>query len=348
MLLLSVFLLTVKSTNRVSNFLLAAMLLLIAFDITGFFSRGWFLERPGLNILKTASSLLQIPLFYLYVVSVCYSDFRLRLIHLLHASLFLVFCILFHITSLSDISLKIFEVVGEVQWFSYIIAVFLLLKRQRAVYQENYSHPNSKAYTWLFQFTLLSCIGHSFVFVRWCLSYIASAEVILNINIIISISILLITTWFVFKALYYPQLFAGVSTTLKPIKSTIGKSKIPSLNSEVLKLDSDKLHSFMQEQKPYLDFDLTLQKLASQLEMPERELSVLINHSIGTHFFDFINEYRIEDAKRILANPNKKDLTILEILYQVGFNSKSSFYTAFKKITNQTPTLFRRQSLSQN
>lgn len=159
---------------------------------------------------------------------------------------------------------------------------------------------------------------------------------------------LLITTWFVFKALYYPQLFSGIKTTIAPIKLTISKSKNSSLNPEALKRDSDRLHSLMEEQKPYLDFELTLQKLAYQIEMPEKELSLLINHSIGNHFFDFINEYRIEDAKRILANPDKKDLTIIEIVYQVGFNSKSSFYTAFKKSTNQTPTLFRRQSLSQN
>ena len=71
------------------------------------------------------------------------------------------------------------------------------------------------------------------------------------------------------------------------------------------------------------------------------DLSVLINHHLNQHFFDFINEYRIQKAMQILKNPSKKKLTILEILYEVGFNSKSSFNTAFKKHTNQTPTEFR-------
>lgn len=62
------------------------------------------------------------------------------------------------------------------------------------------------------------------------------------------------------------------------------------------------------------------------------------------HFFDFINEYRIEKAKKILKDPTQKELTILEILYQVGFNSKSSFSTSFKKYTGKTPTEFRKSA----
>lgn len=345
MLMFSVFLITVKSTKRTSNYLFAAMLLVIAFDLTGFFLAEWIAEKPNLNIIKTASSLLQMPLFFLYVLSVCYSEFRFKPIHALHALLFFTFLLLFKITSLSDVSLNLFEVVGEIQWLSYMIAVFVHLQRYRNVYQENYSRPKPKAYNWLFQFTVISCIGHSFVIVRWCLSYLEYDDVILNINIIISISILLITTWFVFKALYYPQLFTEIKTTLKPIKSAVKKTKDITTNAKVLKQDIDRLQSFMESQKPYLDFELTLQKLAALLDMPEKELSVLINHHMGKHFFDFINEFRIEGAKIILANPDEKDLTILEVLYQVGFNSKSSFYTAFKKITGKTPTLYRKEQL---
>lgn len=322
------------------------MLLVIAFDLTGFFLAEWIAENPNLNILKTASSLLQMPLFFLYVISVCYSDFRLKPIHILHTLLFFIFLFLFKITSLSNVSLNLFEIVGEIQWFGYMIVIFLYLKRQINIHHENYSHPNSKAYTWLFQFTVVSCLGHSFVFIRWCLSYLKLDDVILNINIIISISILLITTWFVFKALYYPQLFTGIRTTLKPIKLAVKRKKNIATNPTVLKQDIGKLQSFMENQKPYLDFELTLQKLATQLEMPEKELSVLINHHMGKHFFDFVNEYRIEEARTILANPDEKELTILEILYQVGFNSKSSFYTAFKKITGKTPTLYRKEQLA--
>jgi AraC-like DNA-binding protein len=91
-----------------------------------------------------------------------------------------------------------------------------------------------------------------------------------------------------------------------------------------------------------MDYELNLERLANQLQMPEKELSILINHYLGKHFFDFVNTYRINEAKSILADPEFEDKTILEILYQVGFNSKSSFYTAFKKATGNTPTQYRK------
>ena len=67
------------------------------------------------------------------------------------------------------------------------------------------------------------------------------------------------------------------------------------------------------------------------------------NHNLNQHFFDFVNEYRIKKAMEILADASKNHLTVLEILYEVGFNSKSSFNTAFKKYTKQTPTEYRKQ-----
>jgi AraC-like DNA-binding protein len=97
-------------------------------------------------------------------------------------------------------------------------------------------------------------------------------------------------------------------------------------------------------QKPYLNSSLTIRNLAKQMDLPMRQLSVLINQYLNQHFFDFVNEYRINKAKEILKNPEKKEVTILEILYEVGFNSKSSFNTAFKKHTGLTPTQFRKKS----
>lgn len=104
------------------------------------------------------------------------------------------------------------------------------------------------------------------------------------------------------------------------------------------------LKDFMIQNEPYLDSSLTIQDLAERVEMPVKELSALINLYMKKHFFDFINEYRIEKSKEILKDPSQKDLTILEILYEVGFNSKSSFSTSFKKHTGKTPTDFRKSS----
>jgi AraC-like DNA-binding protein len=97
----------------------------------------------------------------------------------------------------------------------------------------------------------------------------------------------------------------------------------------------------MEDKEPFLDSSLTLQILAQQFGMSSRELSILINHHLNQHFFDFITSYRIKKAISILENPSNKKLTILEVLYDVGFNSKSPFNKAFKKYTGKTPTEFR-------
>ncbi len=347
MILLSVFLFTVKTKNKLSNRLFGVYLLVIAFDLIGFFTNKT-IDYPNLHILKVSSSLLQLPIFYLYVLSACYSNFKIKKKHIIHSFLFLLFAFIFKITAFSSQSLMFYEVMGELQFFSYIITVFIILKKYKTLYLENYSNANYAIYKWLFKITVFSCIAHTFVLIRWYLSNSLYQQYILNINILISISVLLITVFFVLRALYQPELFTGININLKLLKTSIKKKTKETIvqKNELENESLKKLTSFMKKEKPFLDFELTLQKLAFEIKIPERELSLLINHHLSKHFFDFINEYRINEAKTILENPDKKEVTILEILYQVGFNSKSSFYTAFKKETNKTPTQYRKLSLS--
>ncbi|WP_417861521.1 helix-turn-helix domain-containing protein [Winogradskyella sediminis] len=345
MLLLSVFLFTVNTKSKLPNRIFGIYLLVIAFDLIGLFTNKT-LEYPNLHILKISSSLLQLPLFYLYVLSACYSNFKIEKKHFYHFLLFIIFLITFKITNLSKQVFILYEIIGEVQYIVYIIAVFVVLKKYKRLYLENYSNANYAIYKWLFQITIFSCIAHSFVIIRWYLSNSIFQEYILNINILISLTVLSITIFFVLKALHRPELFSGININLSPVKSILEK-KTNTTNIQKNETENEylnKLTLLMTEEKPYLDFELTLQKLAIQVDIPERELSLLINHHLNKHFFDFINEYRINDAKILLKDPTKKELTVLEILYEVGFNSKSSFYTAFKKATNQTPTEYRKST----
>jgi AraC-like DNA-binding protein len=97
----------------------------------------------------------------------------------------------------------------------------------------------------------------------------------------------------------------------------------------------------MKEKKPFTDGDLSLQKLAQGLSISPHHLSQIINERLGQTFSDFINSYRVEEAKRRLLDPSFKHLSLLGIAIDVGFNSKSSFNSVFKKHTNMTPSEFR-------
>lgn len=100
------------------------------------------------------------------------------------------------------------------------------------------------------------------------------------------------------------------------------------------------LQHFMEKQKPYLDSQLTLQKLATLSDIPAYRISDILNKHIGVNFFDFVNRYRVEEWKRQIIDVSPST-TIQEVAFQSGFNSKSSFNAAFKKHTGQTPSEYR-------
>ncbi len=112
------------------------------------------------------------------------------------------------------------------------------------------------------------------------------------------------------------------------------------------KLESDKslLLKTMEEEHPYLDPSLSLDKLASRTEMNPKYLSLILNNTLNKNFYEFVNEYRIEKVKELLLSPALKHLTIAAIANEAGFNSKSSFNSIFKKYTNQTPKEYLRQN----
>ncbi|WP_229731861.1 helix-turn-helix domain-containing protein [Chishuiella changwenlii] len=235
--------------------------------------------------------------------------------------------------------LYLFEVLFQV----YFIASFLAIRKAKKVYLENYTNPNISALNALYKITILYYVLHFIVLTRWLVTYIFGfGEIRAWIVTIDGFAFLFCTCWYLFVALNNPDFFRGVNSDLKPIEEVVSEEK-PSLEiDEEKNTQIETLKEFMIKNEPYLDSSLTIQNLAEQVEMPVKELSALINLYMNKHFFDFINEYRIEKAKEILKNPSKKELTILEILYEVGFNSKSSFSTSFKKYTGTTPTDFRK------
>lgn len=97
------------------------------------------------------------------------------------------------------------------------------------------------------------------------------------------------------------------------------------------------VEEYMERQKPYTNPNLTIHELATGLKLPPHVLSKVINDGFGKNFFDFINQYRVEEFKRRMDDPRTKNYTLLSLAFEVGFNSKTAFNRAFKKLTHQTP-----------
>lgn len=105
------------------------------------------------------------------------------------------------------------------------------------------------------------------------------------------------------------------------------------------------LIQIMDNKKPFLDPELSLFKLASQLNISSHLLSYVINKGCDENFYQFINRYRIEEAKKMIQDPGMQHLSLMGIAFEVGFNSKTVFNTTFKKSTNQTPSEFKKSNL---
>ena len=102
----------------------------------------------------------------------------------------------------------------------------------------------------------------------------------------------------------------------------------------------EKLLELMDKEHPYLDSELNLVRLAEMLSITPHQLSYIINTGFNENFFQFINKYRVERAKTLLCS--NRDVKMLAIAFDAGFNSKTAFNTTFKKITHQTPSEYRR------
>jgi AraC-like DNA-binding protein len=124
----------------------------------------------------------------------------------------------------------------------------------------------------------------------------------------------------------------------KSENNSITEEEKPSISKGL----KEKIVAAMSEDELYLDTSLTVHKLAKSINSNSKYISNVINTEFQQNFAVFVNSYRIEKAKKILINPDFKQYTIESISKEVGFNSKSAFNIAFKKITNQTPSEFRK------
>ncbi len=98
----------------------------------------------------------------------------------------------------------------------------------------------------------------------------------------------------------------------------------------------------IQTQKLHLNSDINLKSFSEQIGLRPRDVSNIINSHYGSNFFEFINRFRIEEAKRLLMVEDSKDV-ILDIVYKCGFNSPSAFHRFFKRVVGIPPSKYRNR-----
>ena len=131
---------------------------------------------------------------------------------------------------------------------------------------------------------------------------------------------------------------------IEEVENTIDqkpKTQKAKLNPEKIKELIGKMELLMEKEKLFQETELTLQQLALKLNVPTYQVSQALNDGMKKNFYDLVNSYRVEEAKRLLLDPGNTNYTILSVGFEAGFNSKTTFNTVFKKFTGFTPTEFR-------
>ncbi|MBC9798075.1 helix-turn-helix domain-containing protein, partial [Sinomicrobium weinanense] len=146
-----------------------------------------------------------------------------------------------------------------------------------------------------------------------------------------------------FSFVFYALLFFLLSkknrdTVFRDIPQKYASKKIEDAEASAL---VQALHKTMLSEELYKDPNIKLGQVARKINIPPHKLSQLLNDNLGKSFALFINEYRIEEAKKLIRE--SEQFTLEAIGFEAGFSSRSTFYTAFKKCIGQTPAEFKKR-----
>lgn len=161
----------------------------------------------------------------------------------------------------------------------------------------------------------------------------------------------LVLLYLAYHSILQKEIFPEVSRSIfqdEQVITTSQPQQLENTATERIEVEQmkDLILSVMEQQKPYLNPELTLPELAKRCSMKTHELSHFLNDHLGENFYSFVNRYRIEESKRLLLDSNYQHLSILGIAMEAGFNSKTAFNTNFKRLTGKTPSFYRKEHLT--
>lgn len=324
-LVLGFYFLFLKRNKVVSDLFLGLLLLSLSTRIgkSIFYNFNPQLSKTYLQIGLSACVLIG-PLLYFFVKSILqklnYSFAKYSLIFLIIAVA--VFGFLFPYKDNSEVWRGIIYYSINIQWFIFIV---LSIYETKQIFRKLVTNRHQISYeeTWILSIICgVFAIWLSYSLSRYT-SYISGA----------------LTFSFSFYISFMPIYYAK-NKTLNPV---INKEKyINKIDEKLVKEIQEKINILFETRKIYTNPDLTLSILAKELNIRPQLLSQLINDNLNKSFTQFINEYRIDEAKRLLIE--SPQLKIDAVGFESGFNSSSTFYSSFRKITGTTPSNYQKHN----
>jgi AraC-like DNA-binding protein len=361
-LMLACLLAALNKGKKLSNLLLSGFLLLnagIAYEVLIY----WCVPvnqllssiSPDLYFLFGFAYFLQGPALYWYVKSFIYRDFSLGIAdvpHLLPALAYWIFIYFTFYSQPADYKLSLIHDFNQLYASAHFKALFYLQRVTPVLYaalclrhmteyknrlQDSYSNIEVIDFSWLKLFASLFLLTWLWALLTEISGQFVPDPVSNVLGIIHNYLILILVNALVVYSLSNSDVFEGIRMENAGAKPDIGES---ALNTYTALLKQS-----IEQDQPYLDPDLTLEQLAHKLSMSPKTLSAIINRDFKQNFFEFINHYRVEQVKRLLAENVYQPANIQEIMLRSGFNSKSAFNRFFKKFVGITPSAYRKQQV---
>lgn len=354
---LLVLLLLTKRNKSIADYILAGYLvlsgLLIFFTYLEIWNRNNDFQYLCLANLRTPFILLIGPVLWLYVKLVTEQHFRFKLKYLLTLIPFLLVSMLatrdyfrpdLAITaapnpeSLNN-QFNFFFIIGliAISNIGYTAWGLALIGRYKKALKTYFSSTEKINLYWL-QFILISALisysGISGLYIANAVFNLMGYQVLQQAGYGIAAMLLLVIGFF--------GLRKGSIFTSSDIDFDLEKAI--DMEEPTIKLTSEeevfvhRLLEFMKVEKPHLDPDINLALLSGKMKVSSEYLSTILNSRLNKSFFDFINHYRVEEFKRLCKDPGKKNLTLISLAYDSGFNSKATFNRVFKREMNCTPS----------
>ncbi len=338
-----------KKESSVSDKILSAWLFLLGFE---FLTCGLDYEISGQPLLSS-SFLLFNPAFYLYVKSLTKTNFKLHFVQLFHLFPFLAFELSAYILH-EPLSLQLFfhkegnfvyrMLFGTATIISWLVynPLSLILVHQHRVNLKNEKSNIEKNETlgWL--------LGLSIFYVVYCIVAFILTFFVYDTNLnpltphIYNYSVLL---FILYVLSFYGLRQMQINIPFMEQKIVEKQYKKPQLSPEKRDYICKMVTVFFESEKVYLNPELNMDMLSTKLKIPKHQITEAINMNIGKNFFQFVNSFRVEAVKKMLANPKNK-FSVEAVGFECGFSSKSSFYSVFKSSTGLTPFEYRNKQLA--
>lgn len=381
-LILALLLARSGANNRTAKRMLIALLLLMCVGLAeGFMDESrYYLRFPHLITVEWPSNLLYGPFVYFVVRSFTDPAWRLKLwVALAHAlpTVGMYFLLLPFYALTAEQKIHFWKLEGTeplahplvvmiiLQMAVYLYVSLMRLATHGRMVKDTYSYEEEVSLSWLrhllIAFFLLWVVYVFFLLISPFYGIYRETEFILHLLLAIVITVM------GYKGKQQPVVFAGGLKSSLPA-SPAGQTAAPvaaPLESPVIMPGSEEaatekyqrssleeteaehiaqaVKRIMEQERPYREMKLTLPMLARMLSVSPNHLSQVLNEKLNTSFFDFVNAYRVEEARKLLIAPSYNHFSVLGVAMEVGFNSKSTFYAAFKKHSGMTPSQFKER-----